>query len=67
MTRKPAAHAAAVSADSAIDHAALYSVVLARRVALEHEVLPVREEPYEMRGRLLASILADVASYDLVA
>lgn len=62
MTRKP--KTAATS--PAIDPAALYLVTLSTRAYLPHgEVLAVREEPYEMRGRLLASIIDQVAGFDL--
>lgn len=66
MTRKTQV-AAPVLDMAAVDPNALYLVTLADRATLPHgEVLGVRPEPYEMRGRLLKAIASKVEGFELV-
>lgn len=60
MTRKTEAPA---TAKADIDPDSYYMVVLGARAVLPHETLPARDAPYEMRGRLLMTVLDKVESY----
>lgn len=60
MTRKTEA---APTARPDIEPDAYYWVVLGARAVLPHETLPARDAPYEMRGRLLLTVLDQVESY----
>lgn len=60
MTRKTNT---APAAPAEIEDDVYYNVVLRDRAVLPHETLPVREAPYEMRGRLLKAVFGSVETY----
>ncbi|PZR37180.1 hypothetical protein [Caulobacter segnis] len=59
MTRK-------TQTEPVVEADAYYAVVLRERAVLPHQTLAPREEPYEMRGRLLQAVHESVASFEKI-